>query len=293
MELAILIPITLLGGFLYCKVSYRQFIKFHRYNDQHLYLQAALCGLLPLLISFLLAFLLLFLVTQSYPNFIRWSLENIINKAFPDITEQNISQLPLFTYTTSILIPFVSWLLAILSNLGMYLFGDNKDAYNKSIDQILECTVDIFSGSFKSNLRIAKQNKEEIKELTRIYEVKRIVLGNPLDSFFYNAYTKTEPVEITTNSNTIFIGGVLSIGEPNEKDGLGPEITIFPIASGYICQKTLKNRLNKIYPKHIREELPTYIRLDQIISARPFKAENYTKEDIDSPKDDSPQMSLI
>ncbi|MGB3600377.1 MAG: hypothetical protein WBA03_08460 [Marinomonas sp.] len=294
MELALLIPICLLGGFLYCKVSYRQYIKIHRYSDQHLYLQSALSSLLPLLLSSLFALATLFFLSNEDSKIGNLTVSSTIKNLISNNSENALSSLPSFSYITAVLIPIISWFLAKINNLHMHFFGENKAQYRKSCIKLGKAyTSGILTNSYLTSIKAAQENKAEIEVQTRVFEVKKIVKGNPLDFFFYTEYTQTRSVEIITTSNTVFIGGILNIGEPNEQDGLGPEIAILTIATGYVCQRTHKNRLNTLYPEHIRKKIPTYIRLDQITSARPFIAENYTKDDIDPPKKDSPQMNLI
>ena len=74
----------------------------------------------------------------------------------------------------------------------------------------------------------------------------------------------------------VYIGRVISLGEPNEIDGMDQEITITPYASGYRDKDTLNLVLTTKY-NEISEDVALVLRQDKIISATHFSEAIYAE----------------
>lgn len=81
---------------------------------------------------------------------------------------------------------------------------------------------------------------------------------------------------LTLSDRRLYVGKVLSLGEPNEAEGLNQEISIKPVMSGYRDKGTLEVHFTKHYANTDANAV-TIIKQDLISSACAFSFATYEK----------------
>lgn len=283
MELALLLPVALASGFLYCKLSYITYIKLHRFNDQHLYLEAAIKALFPTFISSAIAMLIV--ISKFDLLSILNLLPSIFNETNPINKKPWIDEKGQFIAITCLLLPLISLICAKIRNAYMIYTSLNFKAYKKAYEDLIDSYIgEIFSSEFSKSISRAKNQREEELNRIKTLELTRLVTSNPLESFLVSMAINRSPVEFILTDGAVISGAITFIGEPNEQTSIGPEIELLPIVVGYISDTSKKVRLTKFYDEETRKKIPTCIKIDAIAQARPLKIDLYTKKDIDSPK---------
>ncbi|TRW94403.1 hypothetical protein EKO24_011675 [Candidatus Methylobacter oryzae] len=98
---------------------------------------------------------------------------------------------------------------------------------------------------------------------------------SPIDALFLKSYVEDGFfVMLTMEDRKVYIGRVISLGEPNETEGMDQEIAITPYASGYRDKDSLNLVLTTKY-KDISEDVSLILKQDKIISATHFSESVY------------------
>ena len=83
---------------------------------------------------------------------------------------------------------------------------------------------------------------------------------------------------LTLNDKKVYIGKIISLGEPNETEGLDQEIELLPVMSGYRDKDTFKIKLTNFYESSTSHSANIIIlRQELISSATQFDIEIFSK----------------
>jgi hypothetical protein len=107
-----------------------------------------------------------------------------------------------------------------------------------------------------------------------------LLKDSPLDKLLYLSYVQNKYLLITMSDRKVYVGRVISLGEPNESEGPNQEISIVPVFSGYRDKDTLSVTLNTTYTGAGIEEIDDVylvLKQDNIISACEFVESLYQK----------------
>lgn len=209
MFLFLVLPI-LVSGFVCCHLLSSQKYKLYRFDGQYLYLKSATFGILCLLVSTFLALIChklfpvfpvnIYIFCIKIPSPIAL-IENLINATNALDDEQQVKQL--------------AWVLVltVLTLLSPYFFVVLEEFFLR---------------------RYFGTNK--VKE----YVVGVILDDSPLDAALYNALIEETCMMLSLSDSKVYVCKIVSMGEPNEREGPNQEIIIAPIMSGYRDVKTRK-----------------------------------------------------
>ena len=115
------------------------------------------------------------------------------------------------------------------------------------------------------------ENKPSYTELAKILLMHTILKDSPLDSLFYLSYVRGIFLLITMSDRKVYVGRVISLGEPTEKQGPDQEISIVPIFSGYREKDSLSVNLNNSYPNNDdAKDVYLILKQENIVSACEF-----------------------
>lgn len=237
--LLLIIPI-LTAGFLTCNYNPKYSYRLHRFEGQHLYLKAASLGLK----SFLIALLLVLLINNYFP---------------PRVGEVSID---LHTYVWFLFREFdipseaanqYSWLFIL--SIAVHLIAAIACIWQK----IWRLVVSKFLGIDS--------------KFILMYEILK---DSPLDAELFRSYAYQKPVLISLSTRKVYVGVAISLGEPNENEGMDQEISIVPIMSGYRDN----NNLNVIFDTDYKtvstdDDLKVTIRQELIDSVSRFNFDVY------------------
>lgn len=101
---------------------------------------------------------------------------------------------------------------------------------------------------------------------------------SPLDKLLFSSYVQNIFLLITMSDRKVYVGRVISLGEPTEKQGPDQEISIVPVFSGYRDKDTLSVILNNSYDnKADAKDFYLILKQDNIVSACEFVESLYKK----------------
>lgn len=106
----------------------------------------------------------------------------------------------------------------------------------------------------------------------------RILNDSPLDKLLYSSLVLDKFLLITMSDRKVYVGRVISLGEPNENKAPNQDIAIVPVFSGYRDKDSLIVNLTTTYAGN-DEAFDVYLVLKQanIISACEFIESLYQK----------------
>jgi hypothetical protein len=107
-------------------------------------------------------------------------------------------------------------------------------------------------------------------------QIISILVDSPLDKELLHSYLTESPILITLSNRKVYVGRVISVGEPTENEGLDQEITLLPQMSGY----RHKDTLNVDFTTHYQnistvDEMTVTIRQELIETISRFDFEVY------------------
>lgn len=239
--LFLLIFPVLVSGFFACHIHPSHSFKLHRYEGQYLYLKSAELGLKCFVIGFILA------LTSHY-----W---------LPD----------------SIQILCVTINLAASEGLkdAMQVMGANnsseeaKMAWFFILSALTMCSAFLIKawGHITLRLRFGQWN-------TKVFVIGDLLDDSPLDSLLFKlSLDKDKLVMLAMEDRKIYVGKVISLGEPTETNGMDQDISIMPLMSGYREKDTLKVEFTTDYEDS--SDIYLSLRQDAIISATEFNFDAY------------------
>jgi hypothetical protein len=79
---------------------------------------------------------------------------------------------------------------------------------------------------------------------------------------------------LTLSDRKVYVGKVISLGEPTETNGMDQDISIIPLMSGHRDKDTLKLEFDTHYSE-VESDIYLSLRQDSILSATPFDFKAY------------------
>jgi len=286
MFLLLILPVLVSGYISFTENPYHYY-RLHRYEGQLLYLESAKLGFFCTLSSTLFAIFL----NEYIPSSLY-----ILGFEIP---------LDLLHYTTTLLKGIdvntnqLAWVsLIMLGSLffsKLYVAASKLGLFLKTFDLSDALSFKRIKLSFKKRKWMPRNDHSGLtyRERTRIILMASILKDSPIDALFLKSYVNDGfYLMLTMEDRKVYIGRVISLGEPNETAGMDQEIVITPYASGYRDEKTLSLELTVKYTE-VTEDVSLVLRQDKIISATQFSEVLYKefmlKQKI---KKNSPQSSL-
>lgn len=242
MFIFLVIPI-LVSGFLLFHIHPIYKYKLHRYEGQFLYLKSAQYGLYSVLISFFTFILSSGSFKLPYTEFHFDTLKFIHSH---------------FNFITSI-----SQDRKLLDELSVIFFIT-----------ISTLIIPFFWSSISFIRLLVKYRTWKIKP----YIMSRILNDSPLDRFLFNASISKNKDEaivmLTMQDRKVYVGNVITTGEPSETEGPDQEIEFIPWISGYRNKDTLNVNFTTDY-KILKEKITLILKQEEILSATSFSFKHY------------------
>lgn len=235
----LVLPI-LTAGFLVCNHSPKYYYRLHRYEGQHLYLKAASLGLNSFFITIAIVLVYGALVPDEIFG-VQVSINRLLTSLF---TKMGFSDLEANKY---------SWVFII---------------------SVLIHLVALFSCKYRK-FQIDHRSKKEGIDL-KILSMYEILNDSPLDAELSYSYIYQEPILISLNNRKVYVGIAVSLGEPNENEGMDQEISIAPLMSGYRDSETLNVVFDTNYQKINNDnDFKVTMRQELIVSVSKFDFDVY------------------
>lgn len=109
----------------------------------------------------------------------------------------------------------------------------------------------------------------------KVFVMGELLEDSPLDNLlFHLSLDKEKYAMLTMSDRKVYVGKVVSLGEPSETSGMDQDITIMPIMSGYRNKDNLTIDFTTHYSE-IETEVFLSLRQDAIVSATEFDFHAY------------------
>lgn len=240
MFLLLTLPI-LVSGFYICHHHplYKQ--KIYRYEGQYLYLLCAKNGIYSLIFASLIALTLPHTIAAHFSTGEISTVLNWIRGLFNQISAFNSQQQAslFWLFMLSILTFVVAWLWCQLAFVRY-------------------CTI---YKTTQPKLHLAYQ----------------VLSDSPLDKLLFESMldkTSDNLLMLSMSDRKVYVGSVVSMGEPNELEGPDQEVTLLLVMSGYRNKDTLHVTFNNEY-SDTQVKIEITLRQDTIVSATQFSYQAY------------------
>lgn len=252
MFLLLTLPI-LISGFFLCHIHPIYKYKLHRYEGQYLYLKCATLGITCLFIASVSCLLInkyfpssFFVASYTINIDISSYIEELIKSTTPEKNNSN----DIYTLT---------WVIVI------------------SISTLFVPPIWSFLSYIRLCIKHHAKGSDFFKD-TKLFVIANILSDSPLDNLLFKSSISKDdsPLMLSLKDRKVYVGQVISLGEPNEVQGSDQEISIIPIMSGYRDKDTLKVIFNTKYDD-VDEDIYLTIRQDDIVSATQFSFDSYQK----------------
>ncbi len=242
--LFLLIFPVLIAGFLACHIHPYHSYKLHRYEGQYLYLKSSELGLKCFGVAFTISLILYHVIPSS---------------------------LSLGSYSLSL--TFSSWLSDSMLEMGAQ---DTHEASKMAWFFILSALTLFSALIIKFWGHVSLWRRFGVWN-TRVFVIGELLEDSPLDNLLFNlSLQKNKYAMLGMSDRKVYVGKVISLGEPTETNGMDQDISIMPIMSGYRDKDTLRVHFSTFY-----DEVDTHIylslRQDAIVSATEFDFVAYRK----------------
>jgi len=238
--------IILVAGFFACHISPTHSYKLHRYEGQYLYLRCADLGLRCFGLAIVVAFL-----SYHCPSF------KIFDFRF--------------------YFPIYLWIDALMLELfAKESLEASRCAWVFLLSALTFASTFLYTGLsyLKLYFRFGTWN-------SRIYVMADILSDSPLDTLlFHLSLDKEKCAMISMDDRKVYVGKIISLGEPSETSGMDQDIAIIPLLSGYRDKDTLKVVFTTHYDE-VDAQIILSLRQGSIISATVFDFDAY---DVWNPK---------
>lgn len=243
--LFLLIFPVLVAGFLACHIHPIHSYKLHRYEGQYLYLKSAELGLKCFSIA-----LALLLATHYW---------------LPDSISLGCTSLPL-TVSSSL----ASAMQVIGANEGENEAKKMASFFLLSASTLLAAVFLKAWGHLTLRRRFGSWD-------SRVYVIGELLEDSPLDNLLFKlSLEKDKHVMLTMDDRKVYVGKVISLGEPSETSGMDQDVSIMPLMSGYREKDTLKVTFTTYY-EEVDADIYLSLRQDAIVSATEFDFQAYLK----------------
>lgn len=195
--LAFLLLPVLTCGFFVCYHSLPHFYKLHRYEGQQLYLKSAWLGLQCLFYALLVVVVLNAFAPSSLFG-VPINIYSFVLTLVKGIVAKASSANELtWLFLVAVTMHGIAYIRVWVTNWAM-----NQFQKKEGVDPKIKLMSDVLSDS-------------------------------PLDSELLYSYINDQSVLIALSNRKVYVGQVVSMGEPNESEGMDQEISILPHISGY------------------------------------------------------------
>jgi len=265
----LLVLAILVSGYSAFTESPYHYYRLHRYEGQLLYLESAKLGFLCTLVSAAFTVLLNSFVPPSIKLLtfeIQLDIYSFINSLIKEIYHDSDSLTWVSIITVGSLA--VSKLYVLFAKIGLLI---------RAFDVIDALSWRRIKVSLKRRKWVSRQDESHLtyKERAKIILMASVLKDSPIDALFLKSYVEDGFfIMLTMEDRKVYIGRVISLGEPNETEGMDQEIAITPYASGYREKDSLNLVLTTKY-KDISEDVSLVLRQDKIISATHFSESVY------------------
>lgn len=242
--LFLLILPVLVAGFFACHIHPVHSYRLHRYEGQYLYLRSAALGLKCFAIAFLLALSGHYLIPNSL-SFCSFNI-NLELSSFLD------SVMKLFGAATTEEAKKMAWFFLFSALLFVAAFLVKSWAH------------------VRLRFRFGRWN-------CKVFVIGELLDDSPLDSLLFQASLKKEKsIMLSMSDRKVYVGKVISLGEPSETSGMDQDVSILPIMSGYRNKDDLNVDFTTRY-EDAETDIYISLRQDAIISATEFDFPSYQK----------------
>lgn len=248
----LLIPIIVTGYFL-LKINIISSLKFYRYDGKHLYI-----GILAYGGVFTLAAILIVGYLKAYKcvEFLN-SFEVFMIKIGESINPLYSDEI---TYTLTILA--IAIILVFLWNLLHFFVYWIKFRYITHI------------------FRIKQKKGFCYRDQIKIFLMKKVLMDSPLDYILLNAFVTGNLLMLSMEDRKVYVGRIISLGEPTDSRVLSQEVSIIPIYSGYRNIDTLKLSIDiddnsTTNYQEFGQDIYLTLRQENIVSATEFDVHAY------------------
>lgn len=249
MLLLLIFPI-LVAGFFACHIHPIHFYKLHRFEGQYLYLKSAELGLKCFAIAFAVA------ITMN-----KWTPENI--QVYQLVINLNPS--------------------ADLSEF-MKVMGSQDGLEATKLAWFLILSTLTFLSAFVvkawGHISLRRRFGTWDNQITKVYVIGEIISDSPLDDLLFKlSLHKDKYAMLSMNDRKVYVGKIISLGEPTETNGVDQDISIMPLMSGHRDKDSLKVSFNTFY-EEVESDIYLSLRQDAIVSATEFDFDAYRKWNI-------------
>lgn len=237
MLLLLIIPL-LVSGFLTSHIHPLHYYKLHRHEGQYLYIHTAYLGLACFTASLFIN-IIAHKVLISLGGCIQFSGSHI-------------------NYMATAIESFL-------------LIGHKESVRLSWYVSVAACSI-VFMPSILAKLyrwQLSKKLKTKSETIQNVYITQQILKDSPLDSFLLDVIIRNQLVMLSMKDRKVYVGIILSMGEPNETQAADQEVSIRPVLSGFRCKDELTVTFNTPY-KAIDQALIIVLRQEDIVSATHF-----------------------
>jgi hypothetical protein len=254
--LALLIIPVLVAGFIACHIHPTYYYKLHRYEGQYLYLKSTELGLKCLFIALAIAFFFHSVIPDSF-------------KLCGGVVDLRLAQ----TMADFMVVmgaaegkeaTKIAWLvlLSVLTFVSAWVL----------------CVWGFFLACFKYGAW-RKKNRWKI----RVGVMGHLLKDSPLDWFLFRASMQGEQDEefdamLCMSDRSVYVGRILSLGEPNETEGMDQDVLIMPFFTGYQDKDTLEVHLTAVPDELYEKGHYILVRQANIVQASVFDIEVYENQ---------------
>lgn len=258
---ALLIIPVLVAGFLACHIHPVHSYKLHRYEGQYLYLKSAELGLACLALAGMLAMLGHWLLPSELAVG-HWHIGLEWPSALAEMLQNSAGMERSSGLQASWLILLSgmtclsAWLLKVLGHLHLCLRFRTWD--------------------------------------THIFIIQDILEDSPLDDLLFRLSLQQDKYAmLMMDDRKVYVGKIISLGEPSETTGMDQDISIMPLMSGYRDKDTLRVNFTTDYAQ-VGANIYVSLRQEQIVSATEFNFEAYQtwQRDREAEKKVEPRQSI-
>lgn len=242
--LFLLIFPILVAGFVACHIHPVHSYKLHRYEGQYLYLKSAELGLKCFAIAFALA-----LATHYW---------------LPD---------SLSAGCLTVSLALSSSLTAAMKTIGA---TDPAEA-SKMAWFFLLSALTLFAAVLLKGWGHLSLRRRFGTWAAKVHVIGELLEDSPLDNLLFKlSLEKDKYVMLTMDDRKVYVGKVISLGEPSETSGIDQDVSIVPLMSGYRDKDTLKISFTTYYDE-VDADIYLSLRQDAIVSATEFDFDAYCK----------------
>lgn len=234
--LALLLLPVLVAGFLYCHVHPEHRVRLHRFEGQYLYLRCAQFGTKCFATACIIAFF-----------------------GYHFIPDQGVD---LFGKPLNLKIS--SPLISAANVVGVKGDDSAKVAWLFILTILTFASVYIFKLIAHLRLFLLYRKWDPSTELTGL-----LLEDSPLDDLLFKLSVSKKTAMLSMDDRKVYVGRIISLGEPSETTGMDQDVKIIPIMSGYRDKDTLDVEFTTQYSDG-NAEIELCLRQESIVSATQF-----------------------